>query len=233
MSIPLTPYDDKRRKIMLVVLSVSLSSLLGWSIYNYESKGELLKRIDQLQQSNLTLSERKIKLEIQQQALFSDIVDQQQAMALHQATANELQTELTALQNQVIGLNKELDFYKNITNGNTTSDLHVRAFILDEAPDDDLKYHYRLVLSQGKKISKSLSGKVNIKLTGKKQNEKVTIHIDDHKLNLRHVQVLQGRLNYNDAFKPEKIHVTITQKKKTTLNTTMDWNTIINPPQNR
>lgn len=229
MSIPLTPHDDRRLKIMIIVLSISLISLTSWTLYHYRSQNELLTIIETLRQQNSQLSERKIKLEIQQQALFSDIIDQQQTMALHQATASELQTELTALQDQVIRLNKELDFYKNITNGNTTSALHIRTFILDRAPDNDLKYHYRLVLSQGKKISKSLNGKITLTLTGQKEGDTITTHIDDHALNLRHVQVIHGHINYDNTFIPDNIQVTVTQKDKVTLNTTINWQDTIRP----
>jgi len=167
---------------------------------------------DQVRQ-NQQLSETNADLQLKQ-------TEQQHHLAIQQATDQQLQQQLAELQNKVITINKELVFYQSITQGNTSSKLQVRDFQLtvDEHAVDS--YRYRLVITQGQKISKALTGTVNISINSD-NNESVTLK--EQPLNLRHVQVIEGQLKIADNIEPETITVTIKQQKKTAISQTFDW----------
>jgi len=167
---------------------------------------------DQVRQ-NQQLSETNADLQLKQ-------TEQQHHLAIQQATDQQLQQQLAELQNKVITINKELVFYQSITQGNTSSKLQVRDFQLtvDEHAVDS--YRYRLVITQGQKISKALTGTVNISINSA-NNESVTLK--EQPLNLRHVQVIEGQLKIADNIEPETITVTIKQQKKTAISQTFDW----------
>lgn len=167
---------------------------------------------DQVRQ-NQQLSETNADLQLKQ-------TEQQHHLAIQQATDQQLQQQLVELQNKIITIKKELVFYQSITQGNTSSKLQVRDFQLtvDEHAVDS--YRYRLVITQGQKISKALTGTVNVSINSD-NNESVTLK--EHPLNLRHVQVIEGQLKIADNIEPETITVTIKQQKKSAISQTFDW----------
>jgi regulator of replication initiation timing len=170
---------------------------------------------DQITQ-NQQLSDTNADLQFKQ-------TEQQHHLAIQQATDQQLQQQLVELQNKVITLNKELVFYQAITQGNTSSKLQVREFQLsaDERVVDS--YRYRIVITQGQKISTALTGTVNISIKSKRDNNDESITLKKHTLNLRHVQVIEGQLKIADNIEPETITVTIKQKKKAVTSQTFDW----------
>jgi len=170
---------------------------------------------DQITQ-NKQLRESNADLELKQ-------TEQQQHLAIQQATDQQLQLQLVELQNNVITLNKELVFYQAITQGNTSSKLQVREFHLRADDYSANSYRYRLVITQGQKISKALTGTIEIKINSKRNGKSKTIMTKEHPLNLRHVQVIEGQLKIEDNIDPQTITVTIKQKRKTATSQTFDW----------
>lgn len=47
--------------------------------------------------------------------------------------------------------------------------------------------------------------------------------MNEHALNLRHVQVVEGQLKIADNIEPTDITVTVQQKKKSNISQTFDW----------
>lgn len=218
------PYEHKPStvKYLLIALIVLITLALAVSTYRYLSKDGLAGTLLAVKQENLTLHRHNSQLEAQRKELIEDSLNQQQQMALQQATATELQSQLTELQNNIITLRQELDFYQNITQGQTTSKLHVRELRITA---DKLKegYQYQLVLSQGKKISQPLKGKIKLTLNGQIAGKDATQHIGEHALKLKHVQILQGQIQLDADFIPSSVNISITDKNKKRLNTTLDW----------
>jgi predicted nuclease with TOPRIM domain len=170
---------------------------------------------DQIRQ-NEQLSETNTDLQHKQ-------IEQRQHLAIQQATDQQLQQQLAELQNKVITLNKELLFYQTVTQGNTSSKLQVREFQLNADQHEADSYRYRLVITQGQKISKALTGTVSISTKSKHDDKNGSVSQKEHKLNLRHVQVIEGQLKIADNIEPETITVTIKQKKKRAISQTFDW----------
>ena len=138
------------------------------------------------------------------------------------ATDSQLQSNLERLQNQVIELNKELLFYQNITQGNASSELQIRELHLRPNPDNPSQYFYRIVITQGKKISKAIKGDVLVALQFNDDKAKPRL-INTHGLKLKHVQVLEGTLNIEQNEQPKSLKIELKQGKKTLTTRTFNW----------
>jgi len=181
-----------------------------------QQQQELEQQLQNQISQNQQLSETNADLQLKQ-------TEQQQHLAIQQATDQQLQQQLAELQNKVITLNKELLFYQSVTQGNTSSKLQVREFQLSADQHDADSYRYRLVITQGQKISKALTGTISISTNLKRDSNNGSVTQKEHVLNLRHVQVIEGLLKIADNIEPETITVTIKQKKKKSISQTFDW----------
>jgi predicted nuclease with TOPRIM domain len=209
-----------------ILAIIAITFAIQWYVNQNSSLAQQLQ-LAELKQQRQTLKQQ-LKDQVRQNQQLSETnadlqlkqTEQQHHLAIQQATDQQLQQQLVELQNKVITINKKLMFYQSITQGNTSSKLQVRDFQLtvDEHAVD--RYRYRLVITQGQKISKALTGTVNISINSN-NNESVTLK--EHVLNLRHVQVIEGQLKIADNIEPETITVTIKQQKKSAISQTFDW----------
>jgi uncharacterized protein YgiM (DUF1202 family) len=212
------------RWVMIITGVVFITAIAIW-LY-LKPTAQLRLQFRAAQQQNLQLTTDNQQLTEQNLQLTKKLEDQQQVLAIQQATDEQLQSQLNELQSEVVHLNKELMFYQNITQGNSSSKLQIRELDLranDRQPD---MVDYRLVITQSKKISKPLTGTVEIILNSQNKNEQLVI--GEYQLNLRHVQLFEGQIQLAGNIVPESISVTLKQPKKKALSRTFDWQLVSN-----
>lgn len=217
------------RWLGFILTIIAVTFAIQWYV-NQNSSLAQLQQIKQLSQQQQDL-EQQLQDQISQNQQINETntelqrvqTEQQQHLAIQQATDQQLQQQLVELQNKVISLNKELLFYQTITQGTTSSKLQVREFQLSRDGASIDSYRYRVVITQGQKISKALTGTVNISINSTHDGNKEIITLKEHTLNLRHVQVIEGQLKIADNIEPETVTVTIKQKKKAATSKTFDW----------
>ena len=214
------------RKVAIIACLLLITITAQW-FYNQAQNKTLFSKVDKLEteltalhNSHNSLRQQFVKTTNNKRALEQQLSEQQQTNVIQQGTEQQLQLQLNELQTQVMSLKKELMFYQNITQGNSSSKLQVRETFISKTELADV-YRYRIVITQGKKVSKPITGKV--KLTLKTNLDDKNIEIAEHKLNLRHIQVIEGSINLAENIKPEAIAIKITQGKKTRLNETVNW----------
>ncbi|HAO25806.1 MAG: hypothetical protein CMH21_08180 [Methylophaga sp.] len=228
MTSPLDSYviQPKRpwRLILWIVLSVIITGLIQWYWFNHDS-GEKARLIEH--NKHLTEQVAAMKNQLMQQSESQQ--NQQQVQAMHQATVQQLQNRLEQLQKKVIDLDKELLFYQNITQGNSTSELQIRDLQLRPEAENPEQLRYRLVITQGKNISEPITGEVMIKLQNSEgegeEAKTIDLNVTEHPLNLRHVQVIEGVFNLSEISVPEQISVSLRQKDKVLISRNFDWQT--------
>ncbi len=214
------------RSIAIVAALVLLTVIAQWFYNQSQNKtlfsqvNELETKLSELTDADNTLRQQFAEIVKNKRMLEQQLSEQQQTNAIQQGTEQELQLQLTELQAQVMNLKKELMFYQNITQGNSTSKLQVRETFISKTELPDV-YRYRIVITQGKKVSKPITGKVKLAL--KTDNDEKNSDIAEHNLNLRHIQVIEGSVNIAENVTPEAITIKITQGKKTRLNETIKW----------
>jgi len=218
------------KNLLKALLALVVVAIIIW-VYRQQTTGELSNKVSMLTQQNTELHSQNTTLTTQYNDLINDTRHQQQTEAIQKATNTELLQQLTELQDNVIELNKELNFYQNITQGSATSKLQIRELkvIADSKKAD--QFHYRLVMSQGKKITKPITGQLSITVVGQVDKKPETIKANQHQLKLRHVQVFTGQIKLAENMAPKSIKITLIQNKKTTLSRTLDWNVTTSPTQ--
>jgi len=203
------------RTVFLVVFVAILTATAQWLFQQEQTNKqqkysqELNEEIDRLQKHN------------EQYTVTSE--QHYAQLSLEQATTGQLRKELTQLQEQVLTLNKDLLFYQSITKSSTSSKLQIRELHLrpDDVRPDIIRY--RLVISQGKKINKPMTGTINMIVNSDNNSAIEQQTLKPQKLNLRHVQVIEGKIKLADDRKPLTVTVELIQNKKVTLSRTFNW----------
>jgi len=216
------------RYLLLTLISLVIIASSFW-LYQLPTTGELRSQAASLKKDNAALLRQNSELKHQQQLLSKKLQDNEQAFAIQNVTDKQLQRRLTTLQNEVIDLNRELDFYQNITQGNTSTKLQIRELTLTADDKQVNQFNYRLVITQGKKINDPITGTISLLLTEQKDNKEQRTVISEHQLKLRHVQVLEGQIKLTDGRQPKAVKITLTQNNKITLSKDFDWKITTSP----
>jgi predicted RNase H-like nuclease (RuvC/YqgF family) len=214
------------RFLLIIVIAVITTFIAQW-FYNQKSTQGQLKKQVQLKQSLSVLDTKLQSMFVElasttkhAQQLEKALLHQKQELEITQATEQALKQQLMEIQSEVLKLNKELRFYQTITQGNSSSKLQVRDFSL--RPTSTVQsYDFRLVLTQGRKLKKPLSGEINLTVNyteASKHAKAVT-----YKLNLKHVQVVEGQLKLTQDIPPDSVTITLIQGKKVLLTETANW----------
>ena len=217
------------RWLGFILAIIGTTFAIQWYVNQNSSlaQQQLIVKLEQLQQ-NL---EQQLHVQTTQSQQLNEsntnlnnkLTEQQHHLAIQQATDQQLQQQVVELQNDVINLNKELMFYQTVTQGNSSSKLQIRDILLQADEHSADSFRYRVVITQGQKITKALTGTITISTATKRNGKTENITVKEHLLNLRHVQVIEGQLKITDNIEPEKIIITIKQKKKKTVSQIFDW----------
>ncbi len=219
------------RYLLPTLLSLIIITAIVWLYYQLPTLHELQLKTSSLTSNNVELLGQNKALKQRQKELNDKLQDYQQAAAIQQVTNKELQLRLTLLQNEVIDLNRELDFYQNVTQGNTSSKLQIRELTFTTDDKHPKRINYRLVITQGKKITAPITGLIQLLLTGDSNTVDESIEIAQHQLKLRYVQVLDGQITLADGLQPKTVKVTLKRNKKTTLSKDFAWKVTMSPTQ--
>ncbi|NQZ52737.1 MAG: hypothetical protein HRT93_00650 [Piscirickettsiaceae bacterium] len=208
------------RCLIIVIASIVIATISMW-LYLQKTTGHLSAALQNLQQSHQILQSDKLQLEVSHQNLSQVLETQRQAFAIQQATDQQLQQQVATLQSDIVHLNTELMFYQNVTQGTSSSKLQIRQLHLRVNHIQENIIHYRLVITQGEKISKPITGTVTLVLNNSNSSDSITI--GEHPLSLRYVQVLEGQVKLADNVIPATVIVTLKQNKKKSLSKKFDW----------
>lgn len=218
------------RCLLLFLLGIALT-VAAISYWGQTWQHKQLDKLSGLQSQYAQMLQENKRLTEENQVLRGQLENINQMQAMQQATDTQLQTELKTLQDKVIELNKELLFYQNITQGNASSELQVRELHLRPVADDPSSFMYRIVLTQGKRITKAIKGDVLITLNLKDNDKGHSRLLDQHALKIRHVQVLEGTLKLAENEQPDSLRVMLRQADKTLAERAFKWEVASSPAQ--
>lgn len=220
------PYVIQARRpyrcLLLLLATIVILVVAGW-FSSKEWRAAQSDKLTSLQNQYEQLVTENQRLTGENQQLSTQLENINQMQALQQATDSQLQTELQSMQEKIIALNKELLFYQNITQGNASSELQVRELHLRPVADDPASFMYRIVLTQGTRITKAIKGDVLITLNLAGDGKAQSRLLDQHDLKIRHVQVLEGTLKLTENERPESLRIMLRQADKTLTERTFKW----------
>ena len=212
--------QPKPYRTLLIIIAVAIITYAVQWVFIQDDIQQQRQHREQRQKKLASLHKKLNHLTIENEHLIQGgkLSAQTQAnLAVEQATIKQLRIQIKKLQQQVLTLNKELLFYQSITQGNRSNKLQFRELDLRANDEHADIINYRLVITQGRKITKPITGTINI-IFNKSPNDKI-----EHHLNLRYVQVIEGQIKLMDNVVPASITVSLVQKNKTTLSKTFDW----------
>jgi cell division protein FtsB len=216
------------RCLLIVLLVLALCAFAAW-YWGDQWREKQLGKLDALENQYAQMQSDNQRLSEANRSLNEKIHNLTQMQAMRQATDSQLETDLQVLQDKVIELNKELLFYQNITQGNISSQLQVRELHLRATGDDSGTFMYRIVLTQGTRITKAIKGEVLITLNLSDDSEGHSRLLEQHSLKIRHVQVLEGTVKLAENERPDSIRVMLRQGDKTLTERTFKWEVSSSP----
>lgn len=216
---------DQRRPyayVAILLIVVALTFFIQRYAYLKETQVQQQQIKDYQHISDLNTQLRNENKELGKHIALSDarLDDNKYELELQKETIAQLGQQIGQQQKQLSDFNKELLFYQTITQGDRPNKLQIRELDLRSDDTNSDIVHYRLVITQGKKINQALTGTIEVLSN---MSKGVSTVIAEYPLNLRHVQLIEGQIKIMDNIKPESITIIIKQKKKELLTKSFDW----------
>ncbi len=217
------PYQSVLTCVLIALAAVFTDRYFFHSPSDITSQQALITQqqrvITQLQQRNEQLTAEKEHL-----LVLEDVASKAQSeLALEQATTRALQQQIQQLQQKVLAQGKEIRFYRTITDGHASTKLQFRELDLRLHASDPDRISFRLIVSQGAKITRPITGDVFLTLNFPSGEQHIPQQFGPYPLKLRLVQIIEGQIAVPERQTPRSVTVTLKQKGKVTLSKTFDW----------
>lgn len=183
---------------------------------------ERLRRENEL--VNLTQQNRELRERI---ALL------ERSSEIDRAAREQVQTNLSAMQDEVLELREELAFYRGIVSPeDAQAGLRVQSFTLSGGAAEGL-YRYRLVLIQAIKHDRRATGRVEVVVHGVRNGQPVSIPLqelvtgdmDQLSYSFKYFQDFEGDFRLPDDFTPARVDIAVLPggRAADAIHRTLDW----------
>ena len=230
-SLIVTSHNPWRRRALFVAMALFVVGG-SWSMYELgqmqggynkleaiQMRHELNKQIDKLNEENQTLREQVTMLE--------------RTREVDSASANEVRDSLKQLQDEILELREEADFYRGIISpADRQAGLEIQSFKLEAGGEANI-FHYDLVMTQVLRNERVVSGSVKIYVQGVQDGAPQTLDFKDLALNnsvsesfqFRYYQKLGGDIRLPEGFVPRAVQVEISSPGRKTISKSFQWST--------
>ncbi|ADJ28821.1 DUF6776 family protein [Nitrosococcus watsonii] len=162
------------------------------------------KQLSHLQQENSRLQERLARL--------------QQELEVEQYTRADLNANLVSLQDEMQELTRQLSVYKGLTESLEEQGIHIHDLKFSKTATERL-LHYRLVLTQGRRVDHLTQGQVHFVIHGALNGKPGQLELDalskgnPLRFKFKYFQILEGEVFLPKNFKPTRVKVTLLPKE--------------------
>ena len=221
---------------LTVAVSVALLITAAWVLFERgksfaasqldeltRQRGELAKRVAELQKTNLSLRE---------QAVLS-----QRSSEIDRHASLDVRREFAGLQEELLELRKELDFYRGIVSpgDDAKPGLRIQRFQLEPAMESGSVF-YRLTLTQVSRNERYVRGVIEMEVEGLEDGKHKVLLFNKLaegnskalKYKFRYFQNIEGEIWIPPEFEPEKVRVLLKPQGKgqpPAIEEIMDWPT--------
>ena len=222
------------KMLWLALGALVLLALLGASVaFNFGKQfaGDELVRLN-AQRDRL---DRQIEdLEQQNRELRERVAVLGKSSEIDRRASLEVRDSYAALQNELLELRRELEFYRGIVSpGNAKDGLHIQRFELTPGREPG-RFEYSLTLTQVKRNDRYARGVVRIEVEGLQDGKPVTLPLSaltgkdsaTLKYKFRYFQHFSGVLALPDTFQPQRVTIRLSPRGKgqpAGIETTLDW----------
>ncbi len=204
------PAAQFARRLVVTMLTLGMvvaSGLAGWYV------GQ--NRQIALSSERTALSEELVESQREVEALQRQVVVLQRGNAVERQASEQVRQEVTALNEKIYQLEKEITFYKNLMSPAAgAKQLQVHDIAL-ETTSRDRQFRFKLVLTQVTERHDRIKGGVKMVVSGTSQGTRHELSLgqlgagaEEISFSFRYFQELEGELTLPKGFAPESIRVT-------------------------
>ncbi len=216
-----------------VVLSLALLGYLAWWLYEL-GKVHGVAELESLRQEHARLEELHNALQAENEGLREQVAILDRSSSIDRQAAQAVQDELGALQNELLTVREEMEFYRGIVSpGNVKPGLYLHRFELGKGLQPG-QFHYDLVLTQLKRNDRDVTGTVEWRITGKLDGELRELdlaavtedQVGELKFRFRYYQHLTGTVTLPQGFRAQEVRLTIRatgKKAPDTIEEIIEW----------
>jgi len=212
---------DPFKRGLVVLLFIVVLVAAGYLLYDYgHSRADY--DFDFLESERLNLQAQIKTLNAETEQLRNQLVASQRSNEIDKQAYAEVDASLQAMQAEILELEEEVAFYRSIVApGETSAGLRIQRFGIE--PTGEQGYLYKLVLTQVKKNTRTIKGKVVMQVEGVRDGK-------PHKYNLtslsatgqkqldfrfKYFQSFEGNLVLPEGFVANRVHIKVSSKRKT------------------
>ena len=199
-------------------LLLALAAYLTFQLGKQQAGAEL----QQLQHQRGRLDQQIEQQQSELMALREQHAVLQRASEIDRQASLELRDDFARLQGEVLGLRKELDFYRGIVSpGEVEPGLHIQNFRLEPAAEKG-EFRYELTVTQLKRNDRFVTGVVEMEVEGVEDGLTkllpfATLVAGDSKalrFRFRYFQRFAGKLRLPDQFQPRRVTIRLSPRGK-------------------
>ena len=179
---------------------------------------ELNNKINKLEEEIIRNKDYIKKLEISNKEINNVFSKYTNAIKYKIAIAEEVKTELFKREEQILELNREINYYKFLSNSKNVNDLiSIENFLIEiSKSNDSLEYSF-LVLSS--KSNMNIKANYNMYFYGQtkvidNKNNRINLNIKDNKINFKNFLMVSGKSKINEKYKFNTIYLDINYEGK-------------------
>ncbi|MDZ4263582.1 MAG: DUF6776 family protein [Pseudomonadota bacterium] len=213
----------------LIVVGLALL-LVIWGMYELGQWRAGYHKLESIQ-LRLELNRQIDKLTSENQALGEQVTMLERTRLVDDESADEVRNTLVQLQNEVLELREEVDFYRGIISpADRQAGLDIQSFKLSSGGEKGL-YHYDLVMTQVLLNQRIVSGSVKVFVQGVQDGVPVTLDFKKLSPNnsvteafkFRYFQALAGDIRLPEGFVARAVQVEITSGGSNSMNKSFPW----------
>ena len=205
--------------LVSIIFSIySNSYILESHKESYLKNFELNNKINNLKEEIARNKDYIKKLEISNKEINNVFSKYTDAIKYKIATAEEVKTELFKREEQILELNREINYYKFLSSSKNLNNLiSIENFLIEISNNNDSLEYSFLVLSN--KSNMNIKAKYNMyfhdqtKAIGNKNN-KIDLNIKDNKINFKNFLMVSGKSKINKKYKFNTIYLDINYEGK-------------------
>lgn len=179
---------------------------------------ELNNKINKLEEEIIRNKDYIKKLEISNKEINNVFSKYTNAIKYKIAIAEEVKTELFKREEKILELNREINYYKFLSNSKNVNDLiSIENFLIEiSKSNDSLEYSF-LVLSS--KSNMNIKANYNMYFYGQtkvidNKNNRINLNIKDNKINFKNFLMVSGKSKINEKYKFNTIYLDINYEGK-------------------
>ncbi len=214
---------------LFIALSFALL-LVTWGMYELGQWRAGYNKLEAVQ-LRLELNGQIDKLTDENQALGEQVTMLERTRLVDDESADEVRNTLVQLQDEVLELREEVDFYRGIISpADRQAGLDIQSFKLSSGGETGL-YHYDLVMTHVLRNQSIVSGSVKVFVQGVQDGVPVTLDFKKLSPNnsvteafkFRYFQALAGDIRLPEGFVARAVQVEVTSGGSNSISKSFPW----------